>query len=72
MRQRRWLELIKDYDCTIEYHPGKANIVADALSRKSRGGTNSLNAVRVTLLKEFKSSAASLKATNKGMLFAHF
>lgn len=35
MRQRRWLELLKDYDLTISYHPGKANRVADALSRKS-------------------------------------
>ncbi|KAL0540047.1 hypothetical protein IC582_024275 [Cucumis melo] len=34
MRQRRWLELVKDYDCEILYHPGKANVVADALSRK--------------------------------------
>ncbi|TYK14955.1 pol protein [Cucumis melo var. makuwa] len=34
MRQRRWLELVKDYDCEILYHPGKANVVTDALSRK--------------------------------------
>jgi len=35
LRQRRWLELIKDYDLEIHYHPGKANVVADALSRKA-------------------------------------
>jgi hypothetical protein len=35
MRQRRWLELIKDYDLEVHYHPGKANMVADALSCKS-------------------------------------
>jgi hypothetical protein len=34
LRQRRWLELIKDYDLGINYHPGKANVVTDALSRK--------------------------------------
>ena len=34
LRQRRWLELFKDYDCIIDYHPGKANVVVDALSRK--------------------------------------
>ncbi|GJR35765.1 reverse transcriptase domain-containing protein [Tanacetum coccineum] len=36
MRQRRWLELLSDYDCDIRYHPGKANVVANALSRKER------------------------------------
>ncbi|GJW77016.1 putative reverse transcriptase domain-containing protein [Tanacetum coccineum] len=36
MRQHRWLELLSDYDCELHYHPGKANVVADVLSRKSR------------------------------------
>ncbi|GKC03512.1 putative reverse transcriptase domain-containing protein [Tanacetum coccineum] len=36
MRQRRWLELLSDYDCEIQHHPGKANVVADALTRKER------------------------------------
>ena len=39
LRQRRWLELIKDYDMKLHYHPGKANVVADALSRKSYANT---------------------------------
>ncbi|GJY32436.1 hypothetical protein Tco_0416905 [Tanacetum coccineum] len=36
MRQRRWLELLSDFDCEIRYHQGKANVVADSLSRKER------------------------------------
>ena len=35
LRQQRWLELFKDYDCIIDYHPGKANVIAYALSRKA-------------------------------------
>ena len=37
MRQRRWMEFLEDYNSTLHYHPGKANVVADALNRKSRG-----------------------------------
>jgi hypothetical protein len=46
MRQRRWLELIKDYELEVHYHPGKANVVADALSRK--GHCNYLPGMRST------------------------
>jgi hypothetical protein len=45
LRQRRWLELIKDYDYVINYHPGKANVVANALSRKSRSEITGLKAL---------------------------
>ena len=44
LRQRRWMDLIKDYDCVIDYHPGKANVVADALSRKTMQTLRELNA----------------------------
>ena len=37
MRQRRWMEYLEDYDITLHYHPGKANVMADVLSQKSRG-----------------------------------
>ncbi|KAL5767474.1 hypothetical protein ACOSQ2_014257 [Xanthoceras sorbifolium] len=43
LRQRRWMELIKDYDCIIDYHPGKANVVADALSRKALFALKAMN-----------------------------
>jgi hypothetical protein len=50
MRQRRWLELLKDYDCDLLYHPGKANVVADALSRRSHNGGISAILTRITVV----------------------
>ncbi|GJX69231.1 putative reverse transcriptase domain-containing protein [Tanacetum coccineum] len=49
MRQRRWLELLSDYDCNIRYHPGKANVVADALSHKERIKTLRVRALVMTI-----------------------
>jgi hypothetical protein len=53
MRQRRWLELIKDYELEIHYHPSKANIVADALSRKSQVNMMVAHPMSYELAKEF-------------------
>jgi hypothetical protein len=52
MRQRRWLELIKDYDLEVHYHPGKANIVADALSRKAQCNCVTMDSKIATLCDE--------------------
>ncbi|GKC95034.1 putative reverse transcriptase domain-containing protein [Tanacetum coccineum] len=49
MRQRRWLELLSDYDCEIRYHPGKENVVADALSRKERDQPLRVRALVMTI-----------------------
>jgi hypothetical protein len=53
MRQRRWLKLIKDYELEIHYHPGKANVVADALSRKSQVNMLAAHPMPYELAKEF-------------------
>jgi ribonuclease HI len=52
MRQRRWLELIKDYELEMHYHPGKANVVADALSRKAECNCVTMNSKIATLCDE--------------------
>ncbi|KAM2986833.1 hypothetical protein FF2_007058 [Malus domestica] len=63
--QRRWIELLSDYDCTIEYHPGRANTVADTLSRKSHGRLNALYAYRIPLLTELRSTGVDLEVEDR-------
>ena len=52
LRQRRWLEFLKDYDMSVHYHPGKANVVADALSRLSMGSVAHVEEERKELVKD--------------------
>ena len=72
MKQRRWIELIKDYDCTIEYHPGKANVVANALSRKPSSSLAQLKAEYLPLLVELRSMGVSLETAESGTLVEAF
>nr|CAE02079.2 OSJNBa0074B10.7 [Oryza sativa Japonica Group] len=66
LRQRRWLELIKDYDVGIHYHPGKANMVADALSRKSRCNTLGVRGIPPELHQQME--ALNLSIVGRGFL----
>ncbi|GJY56786.1 putative reverse transcriptase domain-containing protein, partial [Tanacetum coccineum] len=69
MRQRRWIELFSDYDCEICYHPGKANIVVDALSRKVRVKPKRVQAMNMTLQSNIKGKilVAQEEAYNESM-----
>jgi hypothetical protein len=68
MRQRRWLELIKDYDLEVHYHPGKANVVADALSHKDHCNHLELEPVSEPLCEEMR--RLNLEVVPQGSLYA--
>ncbi|GKA53300.1 putative reverse transcriptase domain-containing protein, partial [Tanacetum coccineum] len=72
MRQRRWIELFSDYECEIRYHPGKANVVADALSRKERVKPKRVRAMAMTIQSGVKGMilAAQGEAFNQENIFA--
>jgi hypothetical protein len=68
MRQRRWLELIKDYDLEVHYHPGKANVVVDALSRKVHCNHLELEPVSDPLCEEMR--RLNLEVVQQGNFYA--
>ena len=70
LRQRRWIEFLKDYDFTIEYHLGKTNVVADALSRKSSGNLFHMRLVKIPFLFELRALNVELAQGEKGVLLA--
>ena len=71
MRQRRWLELLVDYDLKINYHPGKANVVADALNQKSQTIMASTITTQKQLLRDLeKMSIKVIQYQPDAMLFA--
>ena len=69
MRQRRWLELIKDYELEIRYHLGKANVVADALSRKSQVNMLAAHPMPYELAKEFDRLSLGFMNNSQGVTF---
>ena len=67
MRQRRWLELLKDYDFGLNYHPGKANVVADALSRKTLH-MSLLMVKELELIEQFRDMSLVVEVTPKSVI----
>ena len=64
------MELLKDYDCTIEYHPGKANVVVDALSQKLTGSLHYIRATRMPILIELRKLNVELNVNAPDCIFA--
>ena len=72
LKQRRWLELIKDYDCTIKYHPGKANVIADALSRRPESSLSRMKSGYLPLLVDLRALGVILEVEDSRALLATF
>lgn len=70
MRQRRWVGLIKDYDCLIDYHLGRENIVADALSRKNKAVMNEPKVWDGKELIELRKIGVKVEVGHEGSLLA--
>ncbi|KAL6322865.1 hypothetical protein AAG906_020891 [Vitis piasezkii] len=72
MRQKRWIELLKDYDCIIQYHPGKANVVVGASSRKSAGSLATIRGFQRQLLEYLRSLQVHIRVLDLGALVVNF
>ncbi|RVW93842.1 Retrovirus-related Pol polyprotein from transposon 17.6 [Vitis vinifera] len=72
MRQRRWIELLKDYDCIIQCHLGKANVVADALNKKSVGSLATIRRCQRLLLGDLRSLQVHIRVLDSRALVANF
>ena len=72
LRQRRWLELIKDCNCTIEYHPRKSNVLADALSRRPESSLSHMRSGYLPLLVDLRALGVILEAEDSGVSLATF
>ena len=72
MRQRRWIEILKDYDCIIQYHPRKANVVANALSRKFIGSLTAFKGCQRQLIEDLRSLHVHIRVLDSGALVANF
>ena len=66
------MELLKDYDCTIDYHPGKVNAVADALNRKSTGSLAYMQTIQLPSMVKLRELGVKLRMHASGALFSSF
>ncbi|RVW24790.1 hypothetical protein CK203_080303 [Vitis vinifera] len=72
MRQKRWIELLKDYDCSIQYHLGKVNVVVDTLSRKSVGSLVAIKGCQRRLIEDLRSLHVHIRVLDSGAIVANF